>query len=76
MWSLSQKFVYDFEELTRHCDSTNCRDIAGVDWTDKHAVKDYYTNPDSSRSTCIKLVGDAAFALGMIIEKEGVVYKS
>jgi len=70
MWSLSKKFIGRFEELTKHCGGTDCHHIAGVDWTDRAAVKEYYSNPKSSRAICIKLVGDAAFALGEILEEE------
>ncbi len=69
MWGLSQKFIKIFEELTTPLGGTTCCDIAGVDWHDRAAVKEYYNNSDSSRKTCIKLVGDAAFALGELLEK-------
>ncbi len=69
MWSLSKKYMKSFESLTKQCNSTNCSDIAQVDWTDKKAVKEFYSNPESTRKTCIKLVGDAAFALGEILEE-------
>jgi C_GCAxxG_C_C family probable redox protein len=69
MWSLSRKFIENFEKLTEQCGSTNCRDIARVDWNDKQAVKDYYSNPAGRRSICINLVGDAAFTLGEILEE-------
>jgi len=69
MWSLSKKFLTKFEELTKQCGSTNCRDIAGVDWSNKIAVKAYYLNPAGSRKICLKLVGDAAFVLGELLEQ-------
>lgn len=70
MWSLSQKFLEKFEELTKKCGGINCRDIARVDWSDRNAVKDYYNNPESRRTICSKLVGDAAYAIGELLEKE------
>ncbi len=69
MWSLSQKFIARFSELTRDCGGNDCRDIARVDWRDKAAVKAYYRDPEGRRQLCIKLVGDAAFALGEILEQ-------
>lgn len=70
MWAVSKKFIREFEKLTESCGGINCCDIARVDWSDRDAVKEYYSDPESSRKTCIKLVGDAACALGKILEEE------
>ena len=70
MWGLSKKFQQRFEELTEPYGGMNCRDIARVDWHDKTAVKNYYANPFSSRKICIKLVGEAAYILGELLEQE------
>ena len=70
MWFMSKKFISRFEELTQSFGGIKCSDIAGVDWSDKEAVKEYYSNPESSRQDCIKLVGDAACALGELLEEE------
>eukprot|EP00362_Geleiidae_sp_MMETSP1317_P001717 CAMPEP_0201285162 /NCGR_PEP_ID=MMETSP1317-20130820/97131_1 /ASSEMBLY_ACC=CAM_ASM_000770 /TAXON_ID=187299 /ORGANISM="Undescribed Undescribed, Strain Undescribed" /LENGTH=94 /DNA_ID=CAMNT_0047608589 /DNA_START=1 /DNA_END=283 /DNA_ORIENTATION=- len=72
MWSVSKKFISSFEEMTKSFGGIKCSDIAGVDWQDKEAVKDYYSNPASSRQRCIKLVGDAAYALGELLEQEAM----
>ena len=70
LWSASSKFLKNFEELTSDFGSMNCRDIAKVDWKNKVEVKNYYVNPLSSRKICIKLVGDAAHALGELIDQQ------
>ena len=70
MWSLARKFTRLFEEMTEPFGGIECRKIAEVDWYDKDSVREYYSNPDSTRQRCIKLVGDAAFALGELLEKE------
>ncbi|MDW7773553.1 MAG: C-GCAxxG-C-C family protein [Desulfobulbaceae bacterium] len=70
MWSVSRRFIKEFEKLARPCGGINCSDIAGVDWTDKEAVRNYYSDPSGSRQICIKLIGDAAYALGEILEQE------
>lgn len=70
MWSLSKKFIKKFEKMTESCGGINCCDIAQVDWRDKEAVKKYYSDPESNRKICIKLVGDAAYALGELLDKE------
>ena len=70
MWHLSRELVKKFDELTAPFGSVNCCDIAQVDWHDPNAARDFYKNPESCRKHCIKLVGDTAFALGEILEKE------
>ena len=70
LWSVSSKFLQKFEELSIPFGGMNCCDIAKVDWKNREEVKDFYSNPESSRKICIKLVGDAAFALGELIEQQ------
>ena len=70
VWVLSSQFLKQFEELTKPYGGMNCRDIAGVDWQDRKAVKKYYSDPEGGRKICVKLVGDAAYALGEILEQE------
>ena len=69
-WSVSSKYLKRFEELTAPFGSMNCCDIAKVDWKNKLEVKNYYVNPLSTRKICIKLVGDAAYSLGELIEQQ------
>lgn len=70
IWALSNKFMKEFDGLATPYGGMNCRDIAQVDWHDRVAVKNYYANPLSSRKKCIKLVGDAAYLLGELLEQE------
>ena len=70
IWALSSKFLKKFEEMTEPYGGMDCRDIAGVDWKNKDAVKEYYKNPESNRRICIKLVGEAAAILGELLEQE------
>ena len=70
MWALSSKFMKEFEELAKPYDGINCSDIAQVDWHDRAAVKNYYMNPLGNRKKCIKLIGDAAYILGELLEEE------
>ena len=70
MWALSKKFVAKFEELVEPHGGMNCIDIAGVDWSNKDAVREYYSNPESSRKTCIELVGEAAYILSELLDHE------
>jgi len=70
IWALSSNFLKKFEELTGPYGGMNCRDIAGVDWKNREAVKEYYSNPNSNRKICAKLVGEATFILGELLELE------
>jgi C_GCAxxG_C_C family probable redox protein len=68
MWSLGSEFTRKFAEMAKPYGGMNCRDIAGVDWRDREAVKKYYADPDSRRKICINLVGEAAYLLGTLLE--------
>lgn len=70
MWRLSYKLFKRFEGLTESFGGVNCRDIARVNWNDREAVRDFYKNPESRHRLCTHLVGDFAFALGEILDKE------
>lgn len=70
MWGVGQKLVKEFDKLTEEFGGNTCRDIVQMEWSDREAVKEYYSNPDSRRKHCIRLVGDLAFILGKILEKE------
>lgn len=70
IWALSSKFLRKFEELTESYGGMDCRDITGVDWKNREAVKEYYANPESSRKICIRLVGEAAAILGELLDQE------
>ena len=75
IWALSSKFLKKFEELAEPHGGMNCRDITGVDWKNRDAVKEYYSNPKSNRRICIKLVGEAAHILGELLEQEAARVK-
>ena len=70
VWGVSHKLMRQFDNLTEPFGGSNCRDIARLDWSNRDAVKEYYSNPDSSRKDCIQLVGDFALILGQLLEKE------
>ena len=69
MWRLSHKLAKKFEELTREFGSSNCSDIAQVNWSDREQVKEFYNHPDSRHQYCMKVVEDTAFALGEILDQ-------
>jgi len=70
MWRLSYKLLKIFENLTEPFGGINCRDIARVNWSDKEATKDFYNNPESTHKLCLQLVGDFAFAMGEVLDKD------
>ncbi len=69
MWIMSKKFIKEFNQLIRPYRSNKCCDIAMVDWQDKVAAKEYYSDPASRRQICIELVADSSAILGRILEQ-------
>ncbi len=69
MWRLGYKLAKRFEDLTKEYGGVDCRDIARVNWSDREAVKAFYSGPDGRRPLCQKLVGDTAWAMGEILEQ-------
>lgn len=70
MWILSKKFMREFEKMAEDSGGITCQDIARVDWADREAVRAYYKDPEGRRKECIRLVGEAAYVLGELLEKE------
>lgn len=70
MWRLSYKFAKKFEEITQPYGGVNCQDIARINWSDKEATREFYTNPESRRKLCLQLVGDVAYTLGEILDQD------
>ena len=61
VWGVSSKLLKEFDQLTEVYGGSNCRDIARIDWSNRDQVQEYYSNPDSRRQHCIRIVGDFAF---------------
>lgn len=70
IWAASKKFMKEFEAMTDSFGGIKCSDIARVDWQDRDAVRKYYSDPEGGRKECIRLVGEAAYALGILLEEE------
>lgn len=70
VWGVSNKLIKQFNQLTEPYGGSDCKDIARINWSNHDEVKNFYSNPDSTRKECVQLVGDFAFALGEILEKE------
>ena len=63
MWKLSHRMVTAFEEICRDYGSSNCRDIAGVDWQDRLQVARFYANPKKSRQNCNRVIRETCRVL-------------
>ena len=71
MWAATRKMVEGFEALCKdHYEGTDCCQIAQVNWLDRDQVKNFYTNSESRRQHCIRLVGETSRLLGELLEAE------
>jgi C_GCAxxG_C_C family probable redox protein len=68
MWKTCLKFYKRFQdEVAGEYDGINCRDIAGVDWSDLEQTKAFFQGEGGAQ--CIRNTGKAARILGEVIEK-------
>jgi len=71
MWTFTREFLKRFrEEIVKDYPSIMCRDIVGVDWTDRAQVKSFYTG-DKTRE-CSRIVGETAKLIGEMIERTNI----
>ncbi|WP_446011850.1 C-GCAxxG-C-C family protein [Candidatus Electrothrix sp.] len=63
MCSVSYAMVQKFAQITEPYGSTQCSDIAQLDWKDKEAVQNFRTNPDSTRKNCVRVVRETSNVL-------------
>lgn len=68
MWRLSSRMVKAFHEITACYGGIHCRDIARVEWRDREQVKAFRSDPSGPRRECLKVIGETAQALGVILE--------
>ena len=67
MWKACFEFYSRFENEVVKKGGINCRDIAGVDWSDRDQAKAFYRGAGAIR--CATITGKAAQILGEILEK-------
>jgi len=68
MWKTCLKFYKRFEdEVAKEYGGINCRDIAGVDWSDREQAKAFFKGEGGAQ--CVRNTGKAALILGEVIEK-------
>jgi len=68
MWKACQEVYKRFEkEVVAKWGSVNCRDIAGVDWSNQEEVLAFYKGDGITQ--CVNNTGKAARILGEVLEK-------
>jgi len=68
VWKASHEFYKRFEaEVTEKWGSINCRDITGVDWSDREQARAFYKG--EGKFACADSTGKAAKILGEVLEK-------
>ena len=67
MWKACFEFYSRFETEVVETEGINCRDIAGVDWSDRDQARAFYKGEGAIR--CANYTGKAAQILGEILEK-------
>jgi C_GCAxxG_C_C family probable redox protein len=68
MWIYTREFLKRFrEEIIHKHASILCREIAGVDWTDREQAKNFYRSEKALE--CGRIVGDTAQLVGELLER-------
>lgn len=68
MWADTQELLRRFrDEVVDQEGTIYCRDIAGVDWTDRAQAREFYSGDKVGR--CIRIVGRTAFILGEMLDR-------
>ena len=69
MWKVSHKMVKQFAEICQPYGGTNCADIAEVNWHDRASVREFYSNPDSKRKNCVKVIRETSDYLNSLVDE-------
>ncbi len=69
MWKLSYQLVKQFDEICKPYGGTNCANITRLSWRDHKAVKEFYTNPESTRQNCVRVIRETSEYLHDLISK-------
>jgi len=67
MWKISNQMVMKFTEITRQYGGSNCIDIARVNWKDRKSVQLFYSDPDSNRKNCVRVIRETSDYLHTLI---------
>jgi hypothetical protein len=68
MWAFTHELLKRFrEEIIPQRSGLLCREIAGVDWTDRDQVKNFYKGEKAVE--CGRIVGDTARLVGELLER-------
>ena len=67
MWVAAHELVRRFrDEIVKQNGSILCRDISGVDWTDREQAREFYRGDQVKK--CVRIVGETAELLGEMLE--------
>jgi len=68
IWAYAQELLRRFrEEIVQSHDSILCRQIVGVDWTDREQVRRFYKGEKVLE--CGRIVGETAKLIGELLER-------
>jgi hypothetical protein len=68
MWAFTHELLKRFrEEIIPKHSGLLCREIAGVDWTDRDQVKNFYKGEKALE--CGRIVGDTAWLVGELLQR-------
>lgn len=71
IWRYSRELVKRFrEEIVQSHSGIHCREIAGVDWTNREQVQSFYKPGSEKYSECARIVGDTAKLTGELLERQ------
>ena len=69
MWPYTQELLKRFrEEIVKNHGGILCREITGVDWTDREQAKKFYKSEKAME--CGRIVGETAKLIGELLERE------
>ncbi len=69
MWKASHELVRRFRDDVVNFNGTIlCRDICGVDWSDRAQAREFYSGEKVKK--CIRIVGETALLVGEMLERE------
>ena len=69
MWGYTRELLKRFrEEIVQSHGGIRCREIAGVDWTNREQVQSFYNGEKFSE--CTRIVGDTAKLIGELLERQ------
>ena len=71
MWGYTRELLKRFrEEIVQSHGGIRCREIAGVDWSNREQVQSFYKPGSEKYSECARIVGETAKLTGELLERQ------